>query len=110
MPEGVLEALGYFGPEAVPALRIVLDNKWPRVRADAVYALGQGQKGPAAVTLIMHALDDRDARVRLAALKALGWTVQDPDVLTSIYQKALKDPNENVRAAVAEALRRGSNP
>jgi HEAT repeat protein len=130
--EAVAMALGKLGDYGFSALLQALKYGSPNVRKTAAYALGRLGE-PRAVPALMQALKDKDWNGREAAAEALGelgdkrampaliqalkedwgWWVResaakalsklgDPGRLALI--QALKDEDENVRKAAAEAL------
>ncbi len=109
--------------EAVDSLAGALDDKDQSVRAWAVMALGQ--IGPEAVSAVpalvgviegsssMHAGVDHGGfpgyvlhQDRSIAARALAYIAPTHPAVLPALEKALKDPEESVRAAAAEALKK----
>jgi HEAT repeat protein len=70
------DALAWIGPAAKPALQLLLRaaaDPHPRVRANALWALGQIHADPQlCVPVLIHGLSDSDGWARLSAAHALG--------------------------------------
>ncbi len=100
------DALGYFGPEALPGLSTGLKNKSPGVRASAAMALGQGDKGPGVAPLLELALKDSNETVRLSAVRGqyrdFGYRARADRA--AVLRPVLNDPNPDMALAAALAL------
>jgi hypothetical protein len=72
----IADALAWIGPSAKPAIPLLLQaatNSNPRVRANALWALGEIHAEPElCVPKLIHALKDSDNWARLSAAHALG--------------------------------------
>ncbi len=70
------DALAWIGPAAKPAIPLLLGaatNSNPKLRADALWALGEIHAEPGiCVPCLIHALDDPNDEARLSAAHALG--------------------------------------
>jgi hypothetical protein len=88
------------GDRAVDALRGLLDDDDPEIRATAVRALGRSAAADA--TLAAPLTDDPIPGVRLAALGAL--SAAGPEALVAPALEALSDPDTSVRSAALRAL------
>jgi len=100
-------ALGQIGPEAraaVPDLVRALADKDSYVRLSAAEALRQ--IGQAAVPDLVRALADEYSYVRRAAAVALGEIRSVDAAVVAALQKALYEPNREVRLAAEDALRK----
>jgi HEAT repeat protein len=118
------EALGRTDcPEAAAALHDALGDPDPAIRAGAANGLGW-MLDPAARDPLLRALDDPDRTVRLAAAAAVEWRayyatpytgglpglVENPaayliETAAPVLQKALNDPDVEVRLSGATGLR-----
>lgn len=102
-------ALGLSSPsadKAVPALRAALDDEALAVRHEAAWALNQHgwEVAAAAETLGRDLKDERSAVWRIFSARELGhFDAETPGVVPALIE-ALKDEDERVRQAVAEAL------
>jgi len=102
--KGVLRA--YRG--AVPAVRALLSDPDPKVRAGAVWALGVVGSAAATPKVIRALLSDPDPRVRAGAVWALGWmgkAAATPEIIRDLLTRRL-DEAPNVRTAALEVLRK----
>ena len=95
-------ALGFYGPEAVPALAKCLNDKSWSVRKAAVEALGRG-KDPALIESLLPRLKDSDHDVRETTCEALG-RIRSRAGITALVL-TLTDSQTSVRQAAAVALR-----
>lgn len=90
-------------PSTVPALiKVLKQDKHPKVRAMASYALGQIKDHQALESLIGALNNDGEDRVRYTAASALGYLGDKRAV--SALTRALKDKDKNVRVRTARAL------
>ena len=99
------EALGKIGPEGVPALLKLLEDKDHRVRSVATLAVTG--MGPAAVPKLKDLIHDPDKPTRMAAIKALIQALVDmrargPRQLIQL----LRDPEPDVRFYAARSFTR----
>ena len=104
------KTLGYYGPEAqpaVPQLSAAMKDPSAMVRMGAAYALAEiGLNAKAAVPALKMALKDKDADVRAAAIYAISLVgPSDPTVL-AVVQPALRDPVKAVRTEAIQSVRR----
>lgn len=101
-----IEALGYFGPKAVPALvQSFKGDANAEVRISAAGALGSlGSAATDAGPPLIEASSASEPRIRAAAAVALGKL--GPDVKGSVPAliKGLKDPETLVRVTSVQAL------
>jgi peptidyl-prolyl cis-trans isomerase B (cyclophilin B) len=77
------------------------------VRVAVTHGLARGKPASATLGALVHLLADRDAKARIEALRSLG-ELQQPAAFRAMIS-GLGDPNENVRAAAAEAIGRLGN-
>jgi HEAT repeat protein len=113
-------ALGRIGPdacEAGPALILVLDDPVSKVRAAARHALDEigvpFKYSPSSSQRIYDLIDglgDSNAVVRAASAEALGNLGSEAEAALPSLQQALKDPNEGVRLAAEEAIKKSKMP
>jgi HEAT repeat protein len=90
---------------AVPSLTRALASADPRMRTQAVWALGRlGSGARAAVGALVGALRDPSESVRLSATVALGLVGPEARTAFPALAKGLEDPRENVRWRSAEAI------
>ena len=101
------EALKEFGPKAkkaVPALICSLRDPDTWVRNRTGYTLG-AIKDPRAVNALIANLDDKEPTARSAAADGLGLIGgKEARIALPKLQAALRDPDEDVRAAAEEAI------
>ena len=92
-------------PELVTALLKAVDDEHPKVRVEAIYALGSVVQPPLAadaVPQLIKALDHYDPAIRAAAARVAGRlkaTAAGPDLI-----KAVNDSQQPVRFAAMRAL------
>jgi HEAT repeat protein len=100
------------GKGVLPALRDLLKEKSPRVRAQALDLFGhlrlEGDEAAEVWPLVLGAAKDPDARVRAAALAGLRGvaTPSGSPELLRVLRAALKDRDHAVRAAALSTLSR----
>ena len=103
---GVL-GLALLGPDAtpaVPALRTVMKNSPPRIRAHAARALGligDAESLPA----LKELLKDKDETCRVAAIEGLAGLKKQSNLVVPELIRLLKDKQDSVRLAAVESLR-----
>ena len=97
------EALEQFGPVAIPALAMAINNdkSWA-VRRTCVEVLGR-LEGAGRVLTLFTAADDEDSRVRVAAMDALATTSRSAAARV-VRKAATQDPHPYVRGAAARAV------
>jgi len=104
------------GKPAVPLLVAALNDRDPRVRNSAAYALSQvpnaAEALPEALPALVKALGDKYVGVRYHAALALARLGPGAAEAGPVLQDALLDEDESVRFAAAEALKgiRGEGP
>ena len=96
------EALGHFGPPAVPLLAPALADQEFRVRAAAAEALRT--IGPAVLPAMIRALEHSDVRIRANAAVVLGGLGPAAREAVPSLARALKDANARVRELAVEAI------
>ncbi len=97
--------LGAVGADAVPALRALLADGDPKIRARAAHAV-RYIRGPgrSLVPDLMYAVADADATVRSEALYALACIGEPAALALSTMMGALGDPSADVRRGAASAI------
>jgi HEAT repeat protein len=100
--DSIFLALERMGPEAEPAIPMLLDALKDQDRHGASRALGR--IGPRAVPALLEGLESPDCNVRWRATLALQETRADPEVLVPIFIKLLRDADGNVRQSAAGGL------
>ena len=99
------------GPKAVDKLKDIeelLKDKSPRVRAYAVYALGEiGPAAKDAAQALAELLKDPDANVRRTVLHALHSIHPGPKVMIPICTKLLEDADPTIRVRILGAIADG---
>ncbi|MEP6802112.1 MAG: HEAT repeat domain-containing protein [Acidobacteriota bacterium] len=102
----VAEALAKIGgAKELPALTQVLQHDEDEgVRARTASALGEAHLG-AAVDPLVSALGDQSVSVRARAVEALG-EIGDPRARAALEKSARRDPDSQVRASAAAALKK----
>jgi uncharacterized protein (TIGR03067 family) len=102
------DALQKFGPKALPALPVLIDQLAApdkSSRTGAALAIGAiGPKAIAAIPKLATALQDSDSYVRLFAAHALGHIGPGAKSAVPALLKQLRDEEGMVRSAVAGAL------
>lgn len=93
--------------EALPQVRSLLRSEDPDVRYDAVRALARIAGPEALETLIEVVQEDESAAVRECALRTVTFMEPRSPRMGELLLPGLKDPEEDVRAAAAELLRKG---
>ena len=92
---------------AVPALVARLQDNQPLVRAFAAYSLGRIHKRPALVLpALIEAAADTNALVRRFAVTAIGRFRSQAQNADRVLMQSLRDPDESVRDAAREALKK----
>ncbi|MFH0796385.1 MAG: HEAT repeat domain-containing protein [Candidatus Omnitrophota bacterium] len=101
MAAGKWEQITSLGPEALPYLKMAVQDKDAKVRAGAATTLS-GFKEQEVVYTLIRLLNDVDDMVRNVAIRSLG-AIKDPE---AVYPLAitLKDSNPGIRSAAAGAL------
>jgi HEAT repeat protein len=102
-----VEAVGRVGrpaAPAVPALRRALKDASADVRRQAAAALGK--VGPASLPALKEALSDKDHDIRKHAALALGGMGAEARDALPALRTALKDSDDEVAAAVADAVKK----
>jgi len=89
---------------AIPALAEAMKDEDKEVRTYAAFGLG-AIGSPPAVSALASALQDRAKLTRALAAFALGLVGPDAKPTIPALTQALKDKDEDVREAAAEALR-----
>jgi hypothetical protein len=104
----LVERPGFVGPDSVPALLPLLDDKDPQVRELTVHCLDMAG-GPVAAQGLVKALRDRVETVGAAAVRALSkhYTARD---LPAIRAEMGRSNNEYVREQLALLLGRTNDP
>jgi HEAT repeat protein len=100
--EAIFLTLGNIGPDAAPAILVLLAAVKDKNRHDASRALGR--IGPRAVPALLEALESSDWQVRWGATLALSKTHADPDILVPVFVQLLNDKDGVVRQAAAGGL------
>ena len=98
------EALGRFGPGAVPLLTPALGDPELTVRRAAAEALRA--IGPAVVPAMIRVLESSDVRIRANAVVVLGGLGPAARDAVPSLARALKDANPRVRELATEAIDR----
>jgi HEAT repeat protein len=102
------QALAAIGPEDVPALVELLKDENARVRAEAIFLLGQwGAGAKSAVPALMNALNDREPTNRSLAALSLGHMGPDAKAaltrLRDLRWSKRSDPTLHLAVTIAEA-------
>ena len=98
------EALGRFGPGAVPLLTPAMGDPELAVRRAAAEALRA--IGPAVVPSMIRALENSEVRIRANAAAVLGGLGPAARDAVPSLARALKDANPRVRELATEAIDR----
>jgi len=92
-------------PGAIPMLLELLDDKDPRVRAGATYALSFRPPDDKVMTALLKVMNDQDAKVRKEAVDSMGRLGSDAKLAVPLLMRAvLNDPDEEVRESAAIAV------
>jgi HEAT repeat protein len=103
----LIEDLVRDGDASVPLLSKMLADPDPKIRRDAVLALGRIDSPSDEVREAVRArLDDDDARVRLYAISAYKVICHDEQELGELAVRLLADPDSNVREDARKMLER----
>jgi HEAT repeat protein len=104
--DAAAEALGNIGPDAVaavPALAVLLRDEDSGVCLDAARALWRINRGREAVAFLVCACEEKPER-RWQAIEALGEIGPEGGRAVPVLRRALQDPDEPQRVAIALVL------
>ena len=96
------------GPRALEALRGLVGEADPTVRAAAAYAVGRGfgvQAPDEALAILSPVLDAREPAVRTSAARALAW-VGRAEARALLERRAAVEPDAGVLAVIRRSLGR----
>jgi HEAT repeat protein len=97
------KALGEIGPNGVPALILLYQDRDDRVRTSALMALLE-VGGPKAVPQIIPFLHDPDPKIRFGAVKAIQAFGKEAKDAIPALKELLHDESRSVRQAATAAL------
>lgn len=101
----VASALGRLGPTVIPLLHKTLEDKMPRRRLAAVYALGElGPAAKEAVPVLVDLLKVKDELSNLMVLQALGKIGKAAEGTVGAVEPFLKSENPSTRLEAALTL------
>src|SRR5205814_6413290 len=93
--------------DAVPALRPLLADNNPELRAAVAETLGQiGAPAQPALDELVRLLEDEQVKVRAAATLALGGLELEPEQVRPHLARSLHDGQTEVRDAALAAIRK----
>jgi len=96
-------SLGQLGKAAFPVLTKAYQD--PDVEARRMVVEALGWMGPVAVPRLTWAMEDASPAIRRSAARALGNLGVEAESARKVLEAAVSDPQEEVRAAAAKALR-----
>jgi HEAT repeat protein len=100
----VLAAIGPDAAEAASAVVRALDDSNAAVRLVAVAALGRVGLGTAPFDVVVNASTDANPDVRAAAIETLVTLHASRDILLTVAERAVSDPDTGVRTQAIYAL------
>jgi HEAT repeat protein len=102
-----IRCLGYIGPEAIPAVLMIMTNAQLNSRYCVIdlVALGSwGTNGAPFAPVLIQSLDDPDIQIFSAAARGLGNLPLPPSFVVPILAAKLESTNSWLRFGVADAL------